>query len=255
MKIACIMVTEKRAPIWGIGLTSFLTQWHADKRLFVILPADQEVAYRAAAKEFEQHPCWSRVTFVGVASGLTVQERKEIGCQVAFSDGFDLVATFDDDDWAPPDRLVKTVSMMLSKTIPSYGSYARGWFVNLRTLYGEFIETFPYHLWGGCLTFNESGFHQANGFLDKPFPGIDRAFMRDIKKCGEFKEYILPSSTGAEYPVAFSHGKNVSTWLKMKGTQMEGVLKMWMPSVVLKEVMRCQKLMVDTRTFPPQPDL
>lgn len=55
--------------------------------------------------------------------------------------------------------------------------------------------------------------------------------------------------------MAFSHGKNVATWLKSKGSPMEGLMRGWVPELVMLEIKRCQKLMIDTRTFPPQPEL
>jgi len=256
MKIVCLMITESRAPIWGIGLSSFLTQWHADKHLVVVLPFGQKDDYIAAATAsgLTQHACWQNVQFV-VQAGNT-RLRLDAGCGFAFHYlKADLVAIFDDDDWAPPDRLVKTNDINWNSSIPSYCSYTRGWFVNLRTLYGEYIETFPEHLWGGCLTFNKAGLEAADGWAGKPQPGKDRAFMEAIKASGRYREYRLIQITGGRGdPVAFSHGKNLSTWLRKKGTPMGGLMKLWMPLLVWSEVLRCQQLMVDTRTFPPQPE-
>lgn len=254
MKIACVMVTEKRAQIWGIGLASFLTQWHADKHLIVVLPPDDVPRYRAAAmaSQLDKHACWGNVVFID--SYESTQSRLDIGCVSAFCNlKANLVAIFDDDDWAPPDRLVKTNDIHWDSYIPSYGSYARGWFVNLRTLYGEFVETLPAHLWGGCLTFNQAGYDRAGGWADKPQPGKDRVFMDVLRNTAEHREHRLPGH-GQGDPIAFSHGKNLSTWLKKKGTPMAGVLKMEMPLLVFSEVLRCQQLMIDTRTFPPQPE-
>lgn len=255
MKVACLMISESRAQIWGIGLSSFLTQWHADKHLIVVLPAGEMFKYvaAAAASGLDKQPWWQHVLFV--ENDGNTRERLDVACSLAFYNlRADLVAIFDDDDWAPPDRLERTVNINIpwDSRIPSYCSYTQGWFVNLRTLYGEFIETVPNHLWGGCLTFNEAGWNAAGRWSDKPEPGKDRAFMDALKSTQECREHRL--SVPGRDPVAFSHGKNMSTWLKKKGTPMGGVLKLWMPQLVLSEVLRCQQLMIDTRTFPPQPE-
>lgn len=253
MKIACVMVTEKRAPIWGIGLTSFLSQYHADRFLLVVLPADQEKAYQVAATNLESHPFMDRVHYMYIDDESRVPERLDVGCKAAWDSGADLVAVMDDDDWSPSDRLSQAAQFDRSWDAPTYASYTQGWFVNLRTLRGELIKTLPQHLWGGTLTFNKAGWERAGGFSDKPQPGKDRAFMAKLRGASDSKEHRLRRGRGE--PVAFSHDHNVATWLKSKGTPMEGVLKQWMPELVLVEVKRCQQLMIDTRTFPPQPEM
>jgi hypothetical protein len=252
MKIACVMVTENRAPIWGIGLASFLSQYHSDRHLVVVLPAEEEAAYRCAAAGFGGHPYMDRVVHLCIKDEATVPQKLDIGCKAAWDFGADLVAIMDDDDWSPPDRLDHTAVQAWDQQ-PTYASYTRGWFVNLRTLRGELVRTTPHHLWGGTLTFNQAAWECVGGFSDKPFPGQDRAFMRRLSDMPHSLEYHLRSGRGAE-PVAFSHGKNVATWLKSRGTQMEGVFKKWMPELVLVEIKRCQQLMIDTRTYPPQPE-
>jgi hypothetical protein len=254
MKIACVMTTEDRAPIWGIGLASFLSQWHADRHLLVVLPAEQEKAYQVAVSGLEAYPFMDRVHYLipdavdPLGNERGVPQRLDMGCKAAWDFGADLVAIQDDDDWNPPDWLVQANEQMWDK--PAYASYMQGWFVNLRTLRGELIKTFPHHLWGGTLTFNKAAWECAGGFYDKPMPGYDRAFQSKLR---EGRQHCLRGGRGE--PVAFSHAKNVSTWLKSKGTPMEGVFKLWMPELVLNEVERCQQLMVDTRTYPPQPEM
>jgi hypothetical protein len=254
MKIACVMVTEDRAPIWSMGLTSFLSQYHLDRELFVVLPVGQEKAYQFAATGFIQHPFMDRVHYLipdavdPLGNERGVPQRLDMGCKAAWDFGADLVAICDDDDWSPPDHLSQAAECPWDK--PAYASYTQGWFVNLRTLRGELVKTYPNHLWGGTLTFNQAAWELAGGFYDKPMPGYDRAFQAKLIR--KVKEHHLRAQRGE--PVAFSHGKNVATWLKSKGTQMMGVLKLWMPDLVLTEVKRCQQLMVDTRTFPPQPE-
>jgi hypothetical protein len=259
MKIVCVMTTEDRAPIWGIGLASFLSQWHADRHLLVVLPAEQEKAYQVAVSGLEAYPFMDRVHYLipdavdPIGNERGVPQRLDMGCKAAWDFGADLVAIQDDDDWNPPDWLAQANELQIEQfwDKPAYASYAKGWFVNLRTLRGELIKTFPHHLWGGTLIFNKAAWEQAGGFYDKPFPGQDRAFMSKLAT-PEVNEHHLCCKRGD--PVAFSHGKNVATWLKSKGTQMEGVFKLWMPELVLNEVKRCQQLMIDTRTFPPQPE-
>lgn len=252
MKIACVMVTEARSPIWGIGLSSFLTQTHLNSNLLVVLPPGQKQQYIAAAEasKLTAHPHWKHVEFVEATGNQ--RERLDEGCRVAFYQQWaDLVAIFDDDDWAPEDRLTKTDDIRWDSSIASYCSYTHGWFVNLRTLQGELIDTLPAHLWGGCLTFNKIGFERADGFANKPQPGKDRAFMAALKGLSIHREHRLRCK---DAPVAFSHGKNIATWLKKKGVPMGGTLKTMLPPIVLNEVVRCQQLMFDTRTFPPQPE-
>lgn len=253
MKIACVMVTEDRAPIWGIGLSSFLSQHHVDRHLIVVLPGDEEKAYQVAATGFNSHPYMDRVHYIPLFGGArtNVPQRLDMGCQSAFAFGADLVAIWDDDDWSPVDRLDKTAGQPWSD-LPGYASYTQGWFVNLRTLRGELIRPLPSHLWGGTLAFNKAAWDRAGGFCDKPMSGYDRAFQKAVKKSPESKEYRLQRGMGE--PVAFSHMKNVATWLRSKGTPMGGVLASWMPEIVLNEIKRCQRLMVDTNTYPPQPE-
>lgn len=267
MKIVCVMVTEGRAPIWGIGLASFLSQYHVDRHLIVVLPAEQEKAYQVAATGFEQHPFMDRVHYAMPTERPTtidgeidhdapkrgVPERLDMGCQLAWDFGADLVAIMDDDDWSPPDRLSQSVECSWERDVPIYASYSQGWFVNLRTLRGELVQTLPSHLWGGMLIFNRCAWEYAEGFTGKPMPGYDRAFQAKLRAAPHSKKRQLRSGRGE--PAAFSHGKNVATWLKSRGTPMEGVFQLWMPKLVLNEVKRCQQLMVDTRTFPPQPEM
>lgn len=248
------MVTEDRAPIWGIGLASFLSQYHVDRELLVILPAEEEKAYQVAATGLERHPYMDRVHYMCLDDEAPVPEKLDVGCKAAWDFGADLVAIFDDDDWSPPDRLSQAVDIERpwDQEIPTYASYTEGWFVNLRTLRGELIRTLPDHLWGGALTFNLAAWERAGGFTGKPWPGQDRAFMKQLCDAPDSREHRLRAGRG--HPVAFSHDKNATTWLKSKGTPMEGVLKLWMPEIVLIEVKRCQQLMIDTRTHPPQPE-
>jgi len=245
-------VTEDRAPIWGIGLASFLSQYHVDRFLLVVLPVDQVKAYQAAATGLECHPFMDRVHYLCVDDEATVPERIDVGCRAAWDSGAELVAVMDDDDWSPTDRLSEADWKSWNQR-PAYASYTQGWFVNLRTLRGELIQTLPHHLWGGTLTFNQAAWERAGGFSDKPMPGYDRAFQSQLRDAPHAMEHRLRGCRGD--PVAFSHGKNVATWLKSRGTQMEGVFRLWMPELVLVEIKRCQQLMIDTRTYPPQPEM
>jgi len=247
------MVTENRAPIWGIGLTSFLTQAYSNRHLMVLLPPSQEAAYRSAAAKFDDHRAAGRVLYVCVNDRLTVPERLDLGCQMAFDSGAGLVTVWDDDDWSPDDRLSRTANVPWDDSLPCYCSYAAGWFVNLRTLMGEYIETLPAHLWGGTLTFNNAAWARAKGFAKNPMPGYDRAFQDALKAAPESKQHRIHCG-GRGDPIAFSHGKNVATWLKNPGTPMKDYMEVLMPPMVLSEVLRCQQLMIDTRTFPPQPE-
>ena len=166
-----------------------------------------------------------------------------------------MVTMWDDDDFSPVDRLsqMEDLEKTWNKHIPTYCSYTQGWFVNLRTLRGELIKTLPAHLWGGTLAFNCSAWVHGGRFATKPMPGYDRAFQKELKSYPHSKEHRLRCLQGE--PMAFSHTKNVATWLKSKGSPMEGVMKGWVPELVMLEIKRCQQLMIDTRTFPPQPEL
>jgi len=259
MKISCICVTENRAPIWGIALASFLTQQHQDKQLIVVVPNDEVRSYQLFAATFVDHPGMKDVIYMSLEPSVyTVTERLDAGIAAAFKLDAAVVAIWDDDDWSPVDRLTKTFEALrqCDDHIPGYASYTAGWFVNLRTLRGEWVQTLPHHLWGGTLAFNEAAWHRAGRFSEKPFPGQDRAFMAALKDAPESKEYRLVMGRGD--PVAFSHGKNISTWLKSRGSPMEGFLRGAVPIVpdlVWTEVLRCQQFMVDTRTHPPQPEI
>jgi len=257
MKITCVMVTEKRAPIWGIALASFFTQRHRVKQLIVVLPNDEVKSYQLFATAFVDNPGMKDVIYMALEPSVyTVPERLDAGISAAFKLDADAVAIWDDDDFSPVDRLTKTFEALrqCDDLIPGYASYTAGWFVNLRTLYGEYIETLPHYLWGGTLAFNEAAWHRAGRFSEKPMPGYDRAFQAALKEAPESKEYRLVRGRGD--PVAFSHGKNVATWLKSRGSPMKRFLRGVVPNVpdlVRTEVLRCQQLMVSTRTHPPQP--
>jgi hypothetical protein len=256
MKIACIMATEDRAPIWGIGLASFLTQLHPDRHLLVVLPSEEEKAYQVAATGFERHPYMDRVHYLCVNDSecFSVQERLDAGFKAAFDFSADAAAIWDDDDWSPPSRL-SDHAMGPWVNGPCYGSYPGGWFVNLRTLRGEYINVAREgYLWGGCLMLNQKAWDLGGGFGNKRMPGYDRDIIEVIKDVGGAHRHDIHIDDRADAPVAFSHHKNVATWLKTPGEPMADRLQAIMPELVWLEVQRCQQLMIDTRTFPSQPE-
>jgi hypothetical protein len=266
MKIGCCCVTEDRAPIFGIALSSFLTQDHKDKVLMVVLKSE-DVPKAVHAYETEVLRLADSDAQILFLPGqgqkdMTVPERIDLGAEYLFNMGCDLVTIWDDDDWSPVDRLATTADCY--KTIVDLSGagkrlvlgYNQGWFVNLRTLQGEVIRLSGNQenpLWGSSLTFNRMTWEKLK-FGDREMPGYDRSFVQDCIRKGAYavlgcerrdKEWIRP--------VAFSHGRNVATWLKSCGEPMLDRLKRWMPQMCLDEVLRCQQLMIDTRTYPSQP--
>jgi hypothetical protein len=240
MRVGCVCVTEGRAPIFGIALSSFFVQ-RGDVVLAVIIrnPMEEESyrrVYRGMSKETDQ------IVWIEAFDG-DVPARLDHGCDLLFNKfKCDIVTMWDDDDYAPPDRMDITREAF-QKDIWFTG-YNQGYFVNLRTLHGQRIKT-PWGYWGGSITLTRDAW-DANKFNKFTMPGYDRCFadlIPDDKKGAPLKSEQLP--------VAFSHGKNVTTWLKGKGEPMEEKLEKWMPSLVFDEVKRVQKFLIDRRVYPP----
>jgi hypothetical protein len=249
MKIGCIMVTEGRAPIWGIALQSFLSQRHEDKELLVDIGESKFEDYLEYVPS-RQIPMG--VIMYNTNKGATVPWRIDVGARLLFESGCDVVTMWDDDDYSPPDRLSLVAKQQsdFEESRPFVASYGCGWFCNLRTLHGEFISTMPDHLWGGCLAFNKVAWTTAGGFYDFSMPGYDREFVAALKARSDFSRWVF---SPAQPPVAFSHGKNVATWIKSRGEYLGDKFKDWMPAEVEREVQRARCFLIEKRVFPPQP--
>lgn len=256
LHVGCLCVTEKRAPIFGIALASYLSQDHPDRDLLVVLPRDashdERGAYAAEAARVigpDAPRTDVQFTFRGRSGRAGVTERIDEGCKTLFGAGCDLVAVWDDDDL----KLPAWCSVLALAVPPEYNDKTavlcgstQGWFCNLRTLNAEFLQV-P-HFWGGSLAFNKISWEVAGGFVRRKMPGYDRSFVADVPagiKC----EMDVARSEGGH--IAFSHNKNVATWLRSPGESIEARLPTWYPAEVVFEVRRAQQVMVDTRTFPP----
>jgi hypothetical protein len=248
MKVGCICVTEKRAPVFGIALASFMSQSHRDRVLIVSIRGSGAKHYRDVRDRLQASG--EPIKFLNDAAGQTVPETIDEAVSVAFYEQkCDLVTMWDDDDYRPRSSVSRFVEALNWSKTPMVASYTGGFFVNLRTLDGQLVE--PDHLWGGCLTFNKPAWELAGGFTGKPFPGYDRAFvevMGSRAKVGHLMHRFALNTT----PIAFSHGRNVATWVKGETHPMEKYLERWMPGRVFAEVKRAQGFLIKRRIFPPE---
>jgi len=264
-RIACVCLTEERAPIWPIALTSYLTQIEGSfsTRLFCDTGHTRWQEYVHAAwawdstRALAEARLWvSRdydVMQLSLGDALTFRIERLV-CH-AFAEGADLVTIWDDDDYAPPDRLqrIATAVADLDPAQPILGGYNTGWFVNLVTLQGEPIDC-PWGFWGGSLTFNKVAWEAAGGFRDRIVPGYDRSFVSDLlERRGQSVQRFVLEAPAESQPVAFSHGKNIATWLKTRGEPMATRLQAWMPPVVFEAVKAGQAFLIERRVVPPQP--
>lgn len=254
MRIGCLMVTENRAPIAGIGISSFLAAYPAAETVLLILDnLSREVTpghgygIPNVINRLRQHR-QSKQTLVyetsRFPSGIEhVPALIDVGCDRLFNDyACDVVAIMDDDDYSPADRLVQTAAVFNVDKSPAVCGYTSGWFVNLRTWYGERVTVAPL-LWGGSLAFTHAAWRRRC-FTGLPPRAYDRAFAAAFE---EDEKVRLEGS-----PVAFSHGKNVSTWPMSAGENLSPLIEA-LPDAVLQEVKLAQKFLIDRRIFPPQP--
>ena len=256
MRIGCLMVTANRAPIAGIGISSFLAAYPATEAILLILDNhDREasppgyvvptVVNRLRKFRRYDQPTQRIVYEISRApSGIEqVPALIDVGCDRLFNDyACDVVAIMDDDDYSPVDRLAQTAAVFNVDKPPAVCGYTSGWFVNLRTWYGERVTVEPL-LWGGSLAFTHAAWRRRC-FTGLPPRAYDRAFAAAFE---EGEKVRLEGS-----PIAFSHGKNVSTWPMSAGENLTALIEA-LPDTVLQEVKLAQKFLIDRRIFPPQP--
>lgn len=259
-RIGCLCVTEDRAAVFGIALASWLTQDTPEApSLLVSLAGTQIGAYADVARRLH---CIRRVHWVNRYREVLL--RLDRGASELLWRGDprrNLVTMWDDDDWSPPDRLrlLADAYADADHDAPWVASYTRGHFVNLRTLYGHAVEldaASDNPFWGGGLTFNQAAYRAASAstsadvFASMKFPGYDREFVRRLRSIPTCQMVSIPSANNNS-PVAFSHGKNVATWLQHKGSDMREQLQEWLPKLVWDEVLRSSEFLHERRVFPP----
>jgi hypothetical protein len=253
-KIVCVCVTQaKRAPVFGIAAASFAQQDYADKHLLIDLPSSDRLTEHAEVLQRlvpNEH-------YVDTTSWLlhdadeSVPARLDRACKYAFDIGAaDLCTIWDDDDIKPTTWLQAIEMTNWYEPCAFLAGSTQGWFCNLRTLNGQFLEL-P-HLWGGSLTFNRAAWEAAGGFAGKPWPGQDQAFARAIKDSG-----VLTLCTELNVDkdhaghVAMSPGDNVATWLTQPGVPLAASLREWYGDTVAREVERAAGWLIERRIFPP----
>lgn len=240
-KIGCICVTENRSELIKIPLLNFNNQDYCNKSLFISINSSNFGKY---VKQFDSIDNISMRLIVN-HDNYNVTKRIDILCSDAFTMNCDIVTFFDDDDWSPYDRLSLT-SRIFNKydlDIPLIASYGEGWFCNLRTLRAELVKCRNWPLWGGCLSFNKAAYKLVGGFGQFKCPGYDRNFMSRIANIEIINSEIKP--------VAFSHGKNVATWLKDSGEPFEDFLIENMEQDEFDNIKKIQKFLIKRRIFPP----
>ena len=256
LKIGCLCVTKgDRAPVFGISFASYVSQ-HSRQKATMLTVGTKGINWQPYVDVIKRVNYFDGVVGALVDKevafltpkqpDLTVCQCIDLGCAELFvNHKCDLVTFWDDDDWAPSER-VKMLSNLHDINGIWTAGYSKGWFCNLRTLRAEHIDCVDWGLWGGSITFNRRTWEDLGGFAHRPLIAYDRSFVTDcLIKSG--KVFILK---GACPPVAFSHGKNVATWCKGKVEPFEEKLKKWMSAVCFVEVKLGQQFLIDRRIFP-----
>ncbi|MBU2634813.1 MAG: hypothetical protein KJ674_06265 [Nanoarchaeota archaeon] len=240
--ITCICISEGRPQLFPIAYQSWLDQGDYRKlraMLVLIVPDTEHDAY------------WEATGGRG-AVGLAREEGQSVPNEIDYMVRMSInnyFMTWDDDDWSPPDRIARTAAALKETgKEPVVVSYNKGFFVNLRSLNGHLVECDPWPLWGGCLAWNRAAWDLAGGFHNRTCPGYDRSFVEDVQARGG-KVVTLEGGEGT-LPVAFSHGKNVATFLRHQGRPMEGDLRKWMSAESFAAVKRAQAWLIERRIFP-----
>lgn len=243
LKIGCICVTENRSKLIKIALLNYKNQNYENKLLLVGIKPGDYFKYLRIVKSVSPILLNFVMSFRGRKKNVT--ERIDELCLEAFDAYCDVVTFFDDDDWFPYDRLKLTAEIFdkYDINVPLIASYNDGWFCNLRTLRAEHIECKNWPLWGGCLAFNRAAYELVGGFSQFGCPGYDRGFMARVPNIEIINSKIKP--------VAFSHGKNVATWLKDKGEPFEDFLIENMKQDEFANIKEIQSFLIERRIFPP----
>jgi hypothetical protein len=255
VKIVCLCVTENRADCFPIALASWLEQELPDEYGAQLLVLDRSAgprtldAVQSVTSIHDAH--LNNIHYIntyraGRAYGLTVAQRLTWGARFAFDDlDADLVTMWDDDDWSPPDRLRQTAELFVE-----YGGrccfigYREGFFVNARTWQGE--QKVLDHFWGSSLTFSRG--LDLDLLANGPWPGYDRAFVAGHPTVPQH-ELLAPEVR----PIAFSHGRNVATFLAGPGFAMEPRLRKWLGPKSLAAASDFREFLIKHRVYPPQP--
>lgn len=257
MKIGCLVVTERRWPILPIAAASFATQTYADRVLLVLDSTPEPDVQALSELALLADPLvYNRSALTGPD---TVPTRIDEGCGYLFYKlGCDAVAIWDDDDWAPPERLRLSAEALGAGA--QVCSYDRGYFVNLRSFRGHSVVP-AWGSWGGGLCFTREAWEDAGGFEERPMPGYDRSFVAPFLRAEVVPDGHSVSTHRRRFrtlpttqpPVAFSHGKNVATFLVERGEDMSGWLQRELPAAVLEAVLKARQYLIERRVFPLQP--
>jgi hypothetical protein len=228
MKIGCLCIsTPDRSPVIGIALASYMSQT-VDAKLNV----------------------WDDCG--------NVTARLDEGCKYFFDvEAVDLVTVWDDDDFSPPNRLAATAYAFEHRDCPentmAVGGYRDGFFVNLRTLRGEYYHCPPEHpVWGSTLTFTQDAWEAAGGFAGRTVPGQDRSFVQDALKAGAELVHV-EAPLNIHKPHAFVHGKNIATTViapREHQLILAEQLRQAAPAAVWAEIQRARQFLVDRRVYP-----
>jgi len=250
MKIGCLMVTEGRAAVAGIGISSFSCQRLTPKLEAVLLVQDNHSDLTGYGSVIDRVEHVAEVIYHSVdfpTGPEYISAQIDVGCKELFETrGCDMVAFWDDDDYSPPERLALTAA---GSNLPVCG-YTAGWFVNLRTLRGEFVNASEWGLWGGSIAFTKAAWQNVP-FTGLPCRSYDREFVARCNMIHTFRS----EPDGRDLPIAFSHGKNITTWLKTKGVNMlQNNIFEKLPELVYREVRLAQRFLIERRVFPPQPE-
>jgi len=273
MRIGCICKSEDRAQVFGIALASLATQEFAgpaELLLCGVQPGQREAYSEVIERVLLRQDAKPQIIHIyhKAMCPARVPDRMHWACNMLFygkGDGpngtqrsatmpeCDVVTVWDDDDYSPPDRLAMTADAFEKNgdVLPLVVSYETGYFVNLRSLNGHVVSTTSYNgLWGGCLAFNREAFEAAGGMRGRPHPGYDRSFVDAVREtCGdEAVQKLAPTLRG---PVAFSHGKNLSTYLVNEGQPLADFLRETMPPLVWSEVTLARDFLRSRRVRPP----
>ena len=226
--VGCLCVSAGRVPIIPIAMWSYQHQTYKNSTMLI----------KSHVPEYK------------------VLEALDDGCLHLFDMMHcEYVAIWDDDDYSPTDRLALSVEALLecNAHAPALASYPAGWFCNLLTLKANFIDVqgVANHLWGGGLMFNLAAYKALGGFRGASWPGQDRELQEAVRRTSG----LLIPLEDCDLPVAFVHGKNISSKMYSAGDATLEVAAPTMPADVKDAVRAAQAFLRARGAHVPAPEV
>jgi glycosyltransferase involved in cell wall biosynthesis len=214
MRLACICVTEGRAPLVRLAVASFYNQTGLQDiekaTLYILIREPEEFDKYAKAVRAEQAQWSPGRKFEIQLLRHSLRPRQLVASFATAFDmarGNDLFLFWDDDDIQPCYRLWATVNAFKQNPDSLAIGYPDGWFFNLRTFeYAYLNRRKDDAVWGSSITFATSVLDTLN-FETLPDVGFDTVLWNWA--AGK-RRYIEDSAVA---PVAGIHTKNVASFL------------------------------------------